>query len=139
MRLHDGREKAQDSYGRSDQQAGSKLAPITGLDSFKHQPLRRVNPASVSKVIDLQTGELHISKIEEFETGSEPTSAVAGKQPAFADQPDNDSGQETPNARGYCLQSVRVSSADAEASGRYGSIPKGGSNSIARRHLRQPS
>lgn len=32
--------------------------------------------------------------------GSEPTSAVAGKQPAFAGQPKDGSDQATPNARG---------------------------------------
>ena len=56
--LHDAQEKAQDSYGRPDQKAtGSRFAPITGLDSFIRQPLRRVNPDSVSKVVDPETGE----------------------------------------------------------------------------------
>lgn len=56
--LNDGREKAQDSYGRPDQQsADSRLAPLTGLDSFVRQPLRRVNPDAVSKVTNPETGE----------------------------------------------------------------------------------
>lgn len=33
--------------------------------------------------------------------GSEPTTAVTGKQPAFAGQSENNSGQTTPNARGH--------------------------------------
>lgn len=42
--LHDGKEKAQDSYGRPDQQAGSRFAPIAGLSDFIRRPLARVNP-----------------------------------------------------------------------------------------------
>lgn len=65
--LHDGREKAQDSYGRPDQQgAGSRFAPITGLYSFVRRPLERVNTDSVSKVTDPDTGEpmvmYHVSR-----------------------------------------------------------------------------
>lgn len=55
--LHDGKEKAQDSYGRPDQQAGSRFAPIAGLSDFIRRPLARVNPEAVSKVVDSATGE----------------------------------------------------------------------------------
>lgn len=55
--LHDGKEKAQDSYGRPDQQAGSRFAPIAGLSDFIRRPLARVNPEEVSKVVDSATGE----------------------------------------------------------------------------------
>ena len=55
--LHDAHEKAQDSYGRPDQQAGSSVAPIAGLSEFIRRPLARVNPDAVSKVVDPQTGE----------------------------------------------------------------------------------
>lgn len=55
--LHDAKEKAQDSYGRPDQQAGSSVAPIAGLSDFVRRPLARVNPAEVSKVVDPSTGE----------------------------------------------------------------------------------
>lgn len=54
--LHDGHEKARDSYGRPDQN-GSSDAPIAGLADFVRRPLTRVNPATVSKVVDPETGE----------------------------------------------------------------------------------
>lgn len=38
--------------------------------------------------------------------GSEPASAVAGEQPAFAGQSESNSGQTTPNARGQSNSSV---------------------------------
>ena len=55
--LHDTKEKAQDSYGRPDQQAGSSFAPIAGLSDFVRRPLARVNTDASSKVVDSQTGE----------------------------------------------------------------------------------
>lgn len=55
--LHDAQEKTRDSYGRPDQQAGSSVAPIAGLHEFSRRSLKRVNPDSVSKVVDPQTGE----------------------------------------------------------------------------------
>lgn len=55
--LHDAKEKAQDSYERPDQQAGSSVAPIAGLSEFIRRPLARVNPDEVSKVVDHATGE----------------------------------------------------------------------------------
>ncbi|PJK07991.1 hypothetical protein CO610_07450 [Lysobacteraceae bacterium NML95-0200] len=54
--LHDGHEKARDSYGQTDQ-GGSVDAPIAGLNDFIRRPLQRVNPAEVSKVVDPETGE----------------------------------------------------------------------------------
>ncbi|MDD2608627.1 MAG: hypothetical protein PHX60_02895 [Giesbergeria sp.] len=55
--LHDAKEKAQDSYERPDQQAGSSVAPIAGLSDFIRRELERVNPDNVSKVVDPDTGE----------------------------------------------------------------------------------
>ncbi len=55
--LHDAKEKAQDSYERPDQQAGSSVAPIAGLSDFIRRKLERVNPDNVSKVADPDTGE----------------------------------------------------------------------------------
>ena len=55
--LHDAKEKAQDSYGRPDQQAGSSVAPLAGLGEFSRKSLARVNPEAVSKVVDSATGE----------------------------------------------------------------------------------
>ncbi len=49
--MHDAKEKAQNSYGRPDQQAGSSIAPITGLYEFVRRPLERVNPNGVSKAV----------------------------------------------------------------------------------------
>ena len=49
--------KAQDSYGRPDQQAGSSVAPTAGLSDFIRRKLERVNPDNVSKVADPDTGE----------------------------------------------------------------------------------
>ncbi len=56
--LSDRNEKAQDSYG-SPGTLSRPLGwtPIAGLDSFIRQPLRRVNPDTVSKVVDTETGE----------------------------------------------------------------------------------
>ena len=54
--LHDAKEKAQDSYGRPDQQAGSSVAPIAGLSGFIRRPLAQINPEAVSRVVDPDTG-----------------------------------------------------------------------------------
>ena len=53
--LHDAKEKAQDSYGRPDQQAGSSVAPIAGLSGFIRRPLAQINPEAVSRVVDPDT------------------------------------------------------------------------------------
>ena len=55
--LHDGHEKARDSNGRPDRQAGSSAAPLAGLSEFVRRSMRRVNPDTVSKVVDPNTGE----------------------------------------------------------------------------------
>lgn len=50
------KEKAQDSYGRLDRQAGSSVAPIAGLSGFIRRPLAQINPEAVSRVVDPDTG-----------------------------------------------------------------------------------
>ena len=50
------KEKAQDSYGRPDRQAGSSVAPIAGLSGFIRRPLAQINPEAVSRVVDPDTG-----------------------------------------------------------------------------------
>lgn len=56
--LHDTKDKAQDSYGRPDQQkVGSSVAPIAGLSEFIRRTLKRVNPDSLKGEINPRTGE----------------------------------------------------------------------------------
>lgn len=56
--LMDAQEKARDSNGRPDHQGdGSRFAPLAGLNEFSRRSLERVNPDSVSKVTDPETGE----------------------------------------------------------------------------------
>ncbi len=56
--LYDENETARDSYGPSGALSRPlDEAPIAGLHSFIRRPLERVNPETVSKVVDPQTGE----------------------------------------------------------------------------------
>lgn len=57
--LEDGQEKTPVASPRdTPEQVGERATSAnTGVNSFRRQPLRRVNPDSVSKVVDPQTGE----------------------------------------------------------------------------------